>query len=133
MADINAVVISGRLTRDPESRDTSSTPITRMCVAVNDRRRNQQTGEWEDYANFFDVVAFGKIAEFAAQDLHKGDAVTVDGKLLWSSWEAEGKKKSKVEINAAVLSYARSAAQGAPRPTTRSALAEATYDEELPF
>lgn len=143
MADINSVVISGRLTRDPESRDTSSTPITRMCVAVNDRRRNQQTGEWEDYANFIDVASFGHTAEFVAQDLRKGDAVTVEGRLHWSSWEHDGQKKSKVEVTATNIVYARKAPNGA-HPMTQEQLQtyvdsaaraaqSGAYDDELPF
>ena len=52
---INRVLITGNLTRDPELRRTQSgTSILSFCIAVNDRRRNPQTGEWEDYANFVD-------------------------------------------------------------------------------
>ena len=61
---INRVIISGNLTRDPELRRTQSgMAIMSFGVAVNDRRRNQQTGEWEDYANFVDCTMFGNRAE----------------------------------------------------------------------
>ena len=57
---INRVIISGNLTRDPELRSTASgLPVLGFGVAVNDRRKNQQTGEWEDYPNFIDCTMFG--------------------------------------------------------------------------
>lgn len=120
MADINKVVISGRLTRDPERRDTAMTAITRLCVAVNDRVKRGD--KWEDYANFIDVACFGHTAEFAAQDLRKGDAVTVEGRLHWSSWEHDGQKKSKVEVNATNIVHARTSSNYAPRPMTQAQL-----------
>ena len=61
---INRVNISGNLTRDPELRATGSgMQILRFGVAVNDRARNQQTGEWEDRPNFVDCVVFGNRAD----------------------------------------------------------------------
>ena len=61
---INRVIITGNLTRDPELRSTASgMPVLGFGVAVNDRRRNQQTGEWEDYPNFIDCTMFGARAE----------------------------------------------------------------------
>ncbi len=61
---INRVNITGNLTRDPELRSTGSgMAVLQMGVAVNDRRKNQQTGEWEDSPNFIDVVMFGTRAE----------------------------------------------------------------------
>ena len=61
---INRVVVSGNLTRDPELRVTpGGTQVLGFGVAVNDRRRNQQTGEWEDYPNFIDCTMFGNRAE----------------------------------------------------------------------
>ena len=66
---INRVIISGNLTRDPELRSTASgLPVLGFGVAVNDRRKNQQTGEWEDYPNFIDCTMFGARAEHRAVD-----------------------------------------------------------------
>lgn len=69
-------------------------------VAVNDRRRNQQTGEWEDYPNFIDCTMFGNRAEALSRILHKGMKVAIEGKLRYSSWEDKngGGRRSKVEI-----------------------------------
>ena len=96
---INKVVISGNLTRDSELRSTQSgRNILTFGVAVNDRWRNSQTGEWEDYANFVDCVLFGNRADFLSRVLHKGTKVMVEGRLRYSSWERDGQRRSKIEI-----------------------------------
>ncbi len=93
---INRAIISGNLTRDPELRRTQSgMAIMSFGVAVNDRRRNSQTGEWEDYANFIDCTMFGNRAESLANILAKGMKVAIEGKLRWSQWERDGQKRSK--------------------------------------
>lgn len=96
---INRVNISGNLTRDPEMRVTAGgMQVMGFGVAVNDRRKNQQTGEWEDYPNFVDCTMFGTRAEAVARYLSKGSKVAIDGKLRYSSWEHEGQKRSKLEV-----------------------------------
>lgn len=96
---INRVNISGNLTRDPELRSTQGgTQILAFGVAVNDRRRNPQTGEWEDYANFIDCIVFGNRAEPLSRFLTKGMKVAVEGKLRWSQWEKDGQKRNKIEV-----------------------------------
>lgn len=97
---INKVMITGNLTRDPELRATSSgAQVLHIGVAVNDRRRNQQTGEWEEYPNYVDCVTFGNRATALANILHKGSKVAIEGKLRWSQWETnDGQKRSKLEV-----------------------------------
>ena len=97
---INRALISGNLTRDPELRQTTGgTQVLSFGVAVNDRRRNQQTGEWEDYPNYIDVTVFGNRAEPLSRYLGKGVKVAVEGKLRYTSWEGrDGQRRSKVEV-----------------------------------
>lgn len=96
---INRVIISGNLTRDPEIRKTQSgISILSWGMAVNDRRRNPQTGEWEDAANFVDCVMFGNRAESVSNYLAKGSKCAIEGKLRWSQWERDGQKRSKLEV-----------------------------------
>lgn len=98
---INRVNISGNLTRDPELRATQGgMQVLSFGVAVNDRRRNQQTGEWEDYPNFVDCTMFGNRAEALSRILRKGMKVAIEGKLRYSSWEDKngGGRRSKIEI-----------------------------------
>ena len=96
---INRVAISGNLTRDPELRQTDGgMAILGFGVAVNDRHKNQQTGEWEDYPNFIDCTMFGARAQSVSRFLSKGSKVAIEGKLRWSQWERDGQKRSKVEV-----------------------------------
>jgi len=96
---INRVNITGNLTRDPELRASAGgTFVLSFSVAVNDRRKNPNTQQWENYPNFIDCTMFGKRAESVSKYLAKGSKVAIEGKLRWSQWEQEGKKRSKIEI-----------------------------------
>lgn len=142
---INRVIISGNLTRDPELRSTASGfPVLGFGVAVNDRRKNQQTGEWEDYPNFIDCTMFGARAESLSRYLSKGTKVSIEGKLRWSQWERDGQKRSKIEVivdelefmssrngDTASASASAPAAVVAPAPAISSS--PSVYDEDIPF
>ena len=94
-------MITGNLTRDSELRTTPSGMfVLGFGVAVNDRRKNNQTGQWEDRPVFVDCVMFGTRAEKIAPYLVKGTKVSVEGKLSYSSWEDRntGQKRSKIEV-----------------------------------
>ena len=98
---INKVMLSGNLTRDPELRSTSGGyPVLKFGLAVNERRRNNQTGEWEDRPNFFDCTMFGARAEAVSRFLSKGSKVAVEGRLQWNQWQDRetGQNRSKVDI-----------------------------------
>ena len=98
---INRVNISGNLGQDPEMRTTAGgTNILSFSVAVNDRRKNPQSGEWEDYTNWVPCIVFGTRAEPLSRFLIKGSKVAVEGKLRWSQWEDKetGNKRSKIEV-----------------------------------
>lgn len=96
---INKVILTGNLTRDPELRATrEGNPVLTLGIAVNDRRRNSQTGEWEDCPNFVDCVLFGNRADALSTRLAKGAKVVVEGRLRYSSWERDGQKRSKIEV-----------------------------------
>lgn len=96
---INKVIITGNLTRDASLNALpSGTPVCEFGVAVNERRKNRQTDEWEDVPVFVDCNMFGTRAEKIAQYLVKGIKVTVEGKLRYSSWEKDGKKRSKLDV-----------------------------------
>jgi single-strand DNA-binding protein len=100
-SNINVVVITGNLTRDPELRSTpGGTSVCKLRVAVNSRRKNGQTGEWEDKPNYFDVTVWGAQGENCANYLSKGRPVAIEGRLEWREWEAKegGGKRQAVEI-----------------------------------
>lgn len=97
---INKVIVTGNLTRDPELRETSDgLQILSFGVAVNDRRKNQQTQQWEDRPNFVDCAMFGNRAASVARFLSKGAKVAIEGKLRWSQWQAkDGSSRSKLTV-----------------------------------
>jgi len=136
---INRVMITGNLTREPEVRNTQSgMAIMRLGVAVNDRRKNQQTGEWEDVPNFIDCVMFGTRAENVSRYLRKGSKVAIEGKLRWSSWEdKQGGKRSKIEVVVDDLEFmSRDGGDGGQRqsaPAKAAPAADAYAQEDIPF
>ena len=142
---INRVVISGNLTRDPELRQTAGgLPVLGFGVAVNDRRKNQSTGEWEDYPNFVDCTMFGARAASVAKFLSKGAKVAIEGKLRWSQWEKDGQKRSKLEVIVDELEFmSRNANQASTKPQDASAYqamqqisggaAVPVYESDIPF
>jgi single-strand DNA-binding protein len=107
----NTTTLTGNLTRDPELRYTNNAkPVIGFGMAVN--RRFQQNGEWQEQTSFFDITAWGDLAENAALSLHKGDRVTVTGRLEQRTWETDnGDKRSKVEIVATDIAASLAHAQ----------------------
>ena len=97
MADVNHVILIGRLTRDSELKyTTGGTAVCKFAMAVNKRRK--QGEQWVEEANFFDIVLWGSSGESINQYLVKGKQVAVDGELRQNRWEQDGQSRSKVEI-----------------------------------
>jgi single-strand DNA-binding protein len=115
-SNLNVVVITGNLTRDPELRSLpSGTSVCDLRVAVNTRRKNGATGEWEDKPNYFDVKVWGAQGENCARFLAKGRPVGVQGRLEWREWETQdGQKRQAVDIIADSVQFlgGRDDAQG---------------------
>lgn len=141
---INRVIISGNLTRDPELRSTQSgTEVLSFGVAVNDRRKNPQTNEWEDYPNFVDCTMFGNRARSVSQYLAKGTKVAIEGKIRWSQWERDGQKHSKLSVIVDELEFMSrsdggSAPSAAPAPSPAPSrpvidASSSVYDDDIPF
>jgi single-strand DNA-binding protein len=98
--NINVVVLTGNLTRDPELRSLASgMSVCSLRIASNTRRKDQSTGEWADKPNFFDVTVWGAQGENCARFLSKGRPVALNGRLEWREWQAQdGQKRQSVEI-----------------------------------
>ena len=146
--NINRVVLTGNLTRDPELRSTNSgLAVCSLRIASNTRRKNNQTGEWEDKPNFFDITVFGAQGENCARFLAKGRPVAIDGRLDWREWEAKdgGGKRESVEIVADSVQFlgSRGDADGsggganqfvpAGAGSESSADFPASTDDDIPF
>lgn len=145
---INRVNITGNLTRDPELRATAGgTQMLAFGVAVNDRRRNQQTGEWEDVPNFVDCIVFGSRAEAVSRFISKGSKVAIEGKLRYSAWETkEGQRRSKLEVIVDEIDFLSRQGQQVTAPAAEAAKVADTpaygtprapepgfYDADIPF
>jgi single-strand DNA-binding protein len=105
--NINRVIITGNLTKDPDSGSvpSSGTMVCTLRVACNGRRRNSE-GQWEDAPNYFDVTVFGNQAENCVKYLRKGRPVAVDGRLRWREWETkEGQRRQSVDIVAESVQF----------------------------
>ena len=98
--NINRVIITGNLTRDPElgTVPSSGTAVCTLRVACNGRRRTSE-GQWEDQPNYFDVTVWGQQGENCHRYLKKGRPIAVDGRLRWREWTTpEGQKRQAVDI-----------------------------------
>jgi single-strand DNA-binding protein len=121
MAD-NSITIVGNLTRDPELKFLNSGQAAlRLAVAVSRRWQNRTTQETEERTSFFDVQAYGTLAENAANSLAKGNRVVVSGRMEQRSWDTpEGEKRYAWEIVAddiaPSLKWATAAVTRTPRP-----------------
>jgi single-strand DNA-binding protein len=114
--NINRVTITGNLTRDPELRQTANgTAVCTLGVAVNGRRKDE-SGQWVDKPNYFNVVVWGAQGQNCANYLAKGRPVAVDGRLDWRSWEAKdgSGKRSTIEIVADTVQFLGSRDGSAP-------------------
>jgi single-strand DNA-binding protein len=111
--NINRVVLTGNLTRDPELRSTSGgTPVCSLRIATNTRRKDAN-GEWGDKANYLSVTVFGAQGENCARFLSKGRPVAIDGRLEWREWQAQdGSKRESVEIVADSVQFLGSREDG---------------------
>ena len=92
MSDINVVVLTGRLTAAPELAQVGENSVANFAIAVHDFKGG------EEYTNFFDLSAWGKLAETVSTYLTKGRWVTVRGMLRHETWEKEGQKRSRIRV-----------------------------------
>jgi single-strand DNA-binding protein len=111
--NINHVVLTGRLTSDPDLRVLpSGSSVCHLRIAVNARRRNA-AGVWGEKPNYFDIVVFGARGENVAKHMHKGRPVAIDGRLDWREWETpDGRHAQAVSILATTVQFLGSPPNG---------------------
>jgi single-strand DNA-binding protein len=104
--NINRVVMTGNLTRDPELRNTNSgTPVCSLRIACNTRRKDE-SGNWTDKPNYFDVTVWDAQGENCAKFLSKGRPVAIDGRLEWREWQdKDGNKRQSIDIIADAVQF----------------------------
>ena len=123
---INRVNLSGNLTRDPDMRALrNGTAVMSFGIAVNEKVKNQQSGDWEDRPNFVDCTMFGARAEAVSKYLTKGGKVCIEGRLRYSSWEKDGQRRSKLEVIVDEIEFMSRRQQAQPPADA--------YDDDCPF
>lgn len=152
---INKVLLTGNLTRDAELRATHNEhkPVLTFTVAVNDRRKNPQTGEWEDYPNFIGCALYGPRAEALSRRLTKGLKVAVEGRLRYNSYVKDDERHTYLDVvvgevefispraDSAAPQTAHDASAGHTAPATdpmapapvQAPPASELYDDDVPF
>lgn len=135
---INKVIIAGNVTRDPELQSTpAGMSILSFGVAVNERKKNARTGEWEDSPIFVDCSMFGDRAAKIREYIHKGDKVAIVGRLRWSQWDDRdtGKKRSKLDviIDEVELFSGKAAPAKTEQPRRMVADIDLSNAEDIPF
>lgn len=130
--NINNVVIVGRLTRDSELNYTNSgMAVSRLGIAVN--RSRKVNNQWQDEANFFDVIVWGKIAESLQPYLTKGSQIAVQGELRQNRWEKDGQSRSKVEIVAIRIQLLGSKKDNQQTQQAQQAKSVDDFEDDIPF
>ena len=132
MVAFNRVILAGNLVRDPETRFLpSGLAVTGFGLAVNYRYKSNN--EFKEEVSFFDVVVFGKMGENCAEYLSKGRPVLVEGRLRQRRWEADGVKRSKIEIVADNVQFLGAPRGASVEPGTPPAPAPESQDDDIPF
>lgn len=139
MQGLNTVSIGGNLCRDAELRATASgMAVLTFSVAVNESRKNQQTGEWEDYPNYVDCTMFGRRAESVSRYLTKGTYVALTGRLHQNRWQnKDGQNRSKLEVTADNIHFESRRLDGddydQQQAEAQGDYEAQMYDEDIPF
>lgn len=159
MANLNKVMLIGRLTRDPETRHLpSGQSVTTFGLAVNRTYRKKDSDEKVEETTFIDVDAWGQTGEVFARYMKKGRQAYIEGRLKLDSWEKDGQKQSKLKVVMEEFQFLDSTAGGgggggggsgggggyggeAPRSATRRPAPapaaapddNASFDNDIPF
>ena len=139
VVEINKVMISGRLTRDPELRYTpSGVAVTTLRMAVNTSFFSKEKEKREEVC-YIDVVAWRRQAETCVEYLRKGSPAFIEGRLQSRSWETQdGQKRSTIEVQADRVQFLEWGGdrEKAPAPESESApppAAPPAGDDDIPF
>jgi single-strand DNA-binding protein len=130
---INRVTLLGNLGKDPELRYTpQGTPMAKLTLATNERFKDK-SGEWQDRAEWHNVVLWNRLAEIARDHLKKGSKVYIDGRLETRSWDKDGEKRyttSVVANDIVMLTGKQEEKTETPVPNVHGVT---VTDEDIPF
>lgn len=138
MASLNKVMIMGNLGKDAEVRDLpSGSKVASFSLATTDSFKDKD-GNRQEVTEWINCTMWGKQAEIAEKYFKKGTALYVEGKMKTSSWEKDGVRQYKTEINVYAFQFLGGKSDGAsaaqtPAATTSSAPSLPSMDDNLPF
>jgi len=132
---VNYVLISGRLTDDPQMNFTSKgTPVTKFRIASSRVYKDAVTGSWKEDTLYIDIKTFGELAERCHKNLSKGSPVLLEGRLNYRSWETqEGQKKNLIEIIGFRVQFLEKKVEEIPESVPEEEGIIEEEDEDLPF
>ena len=131
---MNVVCLQGRLARDPDLRYvTNGTSVCHFTIATPDRRKDKVTGEWVDDPAFPSITAWAATAERVGKMLRKGDSVTVQGRLKTETWEKDGKRHSRLTVNASMVRFDKPTPKGTGEFAMKTQTTDPTPQDDVPF
>jgi len=135
MANLNRATIIGNVGKDPEMRFTpSGAAVVTFSVAVNSSYVSKTTNEKKTETEWFNVVAWGKLAEICNQYLTKGKSVYVEGQIKTRSWDGnDGQKKYRTELRASQVQFLGGRPPGEAPPAKGETEGDEVEPEDLPF
>ena len=132
---INRVMLTGNLGSEPElRRGANGSAVLQMSLAVNERR-GDGNGGYTTYTNWFDCAMFGNRAESVSSYLHKGDKVSIEGRLHYRQWEKDGQKRSAVSVYVDEIEFMSRSDRKPQQPSQPkpSPAVSGVYDDDIPF
>lgn len=133
---VNYVLLSGRLTDDPQMTFTpKGTPVTKFRIASSRLYKDPLTGDWKEDTLYIDIKTFGELAERCHKRLSRGSPVLLEGRLNYRSWETpDGQKKSLIEIIGFRIQFLEKKVEEIPEEIPEEeGIIEEEPDEDLPF
>ena len=134
MSGINKVIIIGNVGRDPETRYTQNgAAVTNFSVATSEKWTDKGTGEIKEQTEWHSIVCFGRTAEIAGEYVRKGSKLYIEGKLQTRSWEQDGQKKYRTEIQARQIQMLDGRRPQGEHQPQQQTLPDDNFESDIPF
>ena len=134
---INKVILVGNLGAEPEARKMpNGNAVTNVAIATSESWKDKQTGENQERTEWHRVVFFNRLAEIAAQYLHKGSKVYVEGSLKTRKWQDKnGQDRYTTEVVGSEMQMLDSKQTGVSldKSTPEQAYNKETFNDDIPF
>jgi len=139
MRGVNKVILVGHLGQDPDLRYMpSGKAVTNIRIATSEQWKDRQSGDQQERTEWHSVVLYDKLGEIAAEYLHKGSQVYIEGSLRTRKWQdKEGKDRYTTEVIAREMQMLGGKSQASAAPAKKDEpsqpAAESEFDDDIPF